>query len=507
MSLKRILKLLAAFLTGQGVALATQLIIPPLFLHRYVHGVEMYGEWVALTASVAYLSTLNYGIQNYANNQMAIHYTRGELDQAKAVQANALRLVLIVVALLSTLGVTFLWMPVGRWLGLRYIGSFAASLTMFLMLLQLVVSMLFALLANSYMTVGQAHRGQNWVNAQRLGAVLAIAGFIWERASFPVLAAAQLASVIVFTLLVLFDVYIKAPVLFPSLGYGSLRQSISVLKPSAYFGLFSVSVFLTWQGPLLVLEKLSGPTSVAIFALSRTVFSMNRLILSVASYALGQDITHLVGQRNWLQLRRLYELSEKVVLFLIPAVTIGTLLVCPLLFTVWLRNRSIYQPTICMLMAAISCAIGIKDHKIQFQWSSNEHESLARFTMAASISMLILSAFLLKLFGIEAFLSAWLASEVIVTVYVVYLNRKLFPADIHIDVEPMWRLLGVLIISFALAVWPAWHDATWHLWKVACVAVFVSAVLGSISYASFGVDEVRAVVGAKLRRHQAASTQ
>ncbi|MFY9747905.1 MAG: hypothetical protein WAK25_16590, partial [Acidobacteriaceae bacterium] len=83
MSLKRILKLLAAFFTGQGVSIVTQLLVPPFFLHRYAHGVEVYGEWIALTAAVSYLNTLNSGLQTYANNQMAIHYNGGEVEQAK----------------------------------------------------------------------------------------------------------------------------------------------------------------------------------------------------------------------------------------------------------------------------------------------------------------------------------------------------------------------------------------------------------------------------------------
>ena len=48
MSLRRILKMLAAFLTGQGVTVVTQLLVPPFFLHRYADGVAVYGEWVAL---------------------------------------------------------------------------------------------------------------------------------------------------------------------------------------------------------------------------------------------------------------------------------------------------------------------------------------------------------------------------------------------------------------------------------------------------------------------------
>jgi O-antigen/teichoic acid export membrane protein len=500
MSLKRILKLLAAFLTGQGVSLATQLLVPPLFLHRYASGMEMYGEWIALTAAVSYLGTLNYGIQNYANNQMAIHYNRGELDEAKAVQASALRLILIVVVSLAVLGGTILLMPVGGWLGLRHVSSAAASLTMYLMLLQLVVSMLFALLANSYMVIGQAHRGQTWQNAQRLAAVFAISGFVWVRASFPVLAATQLAAMVVFTLMVLVEIRIKAPVLLPSLRYGTTKQMLSVLKPSAYFGLLSVSGFLTWQGPVLIIEKILGPSAVAVFALSRTVFSMGRQLLAVASYSIGQDITHLVGKKNWPQLRRLYGLSEKVVLFLIPSSTVGTLLICPFLFTVWLHRRAIYQPEMCMLMAAVSAVIGIKEHKWQFQWSSNQHESLSKFNLMAYGVMLTVSALLLRRFGIDAFMYAWLATEITVAIYIVYLNSKLFPPELPISVSPLVRLAAVLAGSFALAAWPVWHSVNWSLTMVVADAVLVSLLLAVVSYFAFGLGEVKDVLMARFRR-------
>ena len=91
-SLRRILKMLLAFVTGQGVSIFTQLLIPPLFLLRFADGKAVYGEWIALTAAVSYLGSLNYGVQTYAVNQMTIHCNRGELEQCRVVQASALRL-------------------------------------------------------------------------------------------------------------------------------------------------------------------------------------------------------------------------------------------------------------------------------------------------------------------------------------------------------------------------------------------------------------------------------
>jgi len=506
MSLKRILKLLFAFLTGQGVSLVSQLLIPPLFIHRYASGMEVYGEWIALSAAVAYLSNLNFGVQNYANNQTTLLYSGGKVQEAKAVQSSAICLILMIVGVLSLIGVAFLFLPVAGWLGIRHISSFDTSLTMFLLVLQLGTNMLFAFLANSYQVIGALHRGQIWQSAQRLAAALVISAFIWVRASFPVLAATQVITGLLFTALTLVDMRRQAPILLPSLRFGTRKLMISMLTPSAHFGLMSVSTFLIWQGPVLVIQKILGPASVAVFSLSRTIFSMSRQILVVATYAIGQDITRLVGQKNWQQLRRLYDLSEKVVLFLVPISTLGTLLVCPLLFSVWLHHRSIYEPATCLLMAVISAVIGIKEHKWQFQWSSNQHESLARFNLVSCVLMLAASALLIGRFGVIAFLFCWLASEVTIFLYIVHLNGKLFPADIHLSVAPLWRLAALLSVAFTLAAWPVWKSPSWSLWTVTAVALSFTAVLAVASYFIFGLDEVRAVFKRKmLSRHAAAS--
>src|ERR1700739_1176344 len=121
MSLRRILQLVLTSFIGQGVSVITQLLVPPLFLPFYGHGVEVYGEWIALSASINYLGTLNYGVQTYANNQMSILYNRGEIPEAKAVQASALRLFLLLVIFLVIGGIVVFFIPVAGWLRLQHV--------------------------------------------------------------------------------------------------------------------------------------------------------------------------------------------------------------------------------------------------------------------------------------------------------------------------------------------------------------------------------------------------
>jgi O-antigen/teichoic acid export membrane protein len=500
MSLQRILRMLMSFFTGQGVTIVSQLLVPPFFLLRYSDGVEVYGEWVALSAAVTYLSTLNYGIQTYANNQMTIDYNRGSVDGAKTLQASALRLLLLVIGVLSVVGLCVFFMPIGRWLNLRHVSSAEASLTLYLLVLQMLVNMLFALFANSYMMIGRMHRGANWMIFQRLAATLGIALCAWFRASFEILASVQLASVLLFGVLVVIDTRRVAPILVPSLRYGRWSDIKPILRPSAHFGLLSLSSFLTWQGPVLLIQTLLGPASVTVFSLARTVFSMGRQALAILSFSIGQEITLLIGQRNWPQLKRLYDLSERVVLLLVPIFSVGVLLMSPFLFAIWLHRRTLYDPSLCFIMAIISAVMGIKEHKYQFQSSSNEHERLSKFTLGAYAVMLVAAGFLMQPFGIFGFMVAWLAAEIAQTIYILRLNMQLFPPESAISVAPVVRLVAVLAVAFGLAAWPVFASVNWPLPTVVAVATAVMLIISVGSYFAFGLDEVRVVIIGKIRQ-------
>ena len=475
MSLQRIIRMLASLFTGQGVSIISQLLLPPIFLTRYADGVEIYGEWVAVSAAVTYLGTLNYGIQTFAKNQMTIDYNRGDIAAAKTLQASALRLLLLVIAVATALGLTVFVMPIDRWLNLRHVGSTAASLTLYLLILQVLLNMPFAFFANSYMMIGRWHRGANWMNLQRLAATIGLALCAWFRAPFPVLALVQVAGISAFAALVMVDVSRTAPILTPSLRYGSWRDVKPVLRPSAHFGLLSLSGFLTYQGPVLLIQTTLGPAAVTVFSLARTVFSTGRQGLAILSFSIGQEITLLVGQRNWSALQRLYDLSERVVLLLVPIFSVGVLLLSRSLFAVWLHRPDLYEPALCFIMAVTSAVMGIKEHKYQFQSSSNEHERLSRFTLGAYTAMLVAAALLMKPFGIEGLMYAWLAAELAQTIYIVRLNVQMFPSDMTISMGPMVRLLAVLLISFSLAAWPVFDGADWSLPAMVGVGGLVDA--------------------------------
>ena len=505
MNLRRIAKIILSGFLGQGVSVVTQLLVPPFFLRYYGSGLSAYGEWIALSASVNYLGMLNYGIQSYANNEMTIRYSAGDVKGAKFIQASALRLLLGIILAFIVVGTIVFALPIVGWLKLHQVTPFGAQLALYLLILQITTNMLFTLLANSFMMVGRPHHGNYWTSGQRLLSTFCVSIAIFLREPFAVLAAVQLASLVLFSVLVMIYMQLKVPVLTPTLRVGTWRDTLVIMKPSGHFGLISLGGFLTWTMPIILIQRTLGAEVTGIFGLVRTVFQMSRQILMIASSTISQDITEMWGRKDWHQLRKLYDLSERVVLFLIPLVTVGTLLLSPLLFTVWLHKRSMYQPELCFMMAVISGVLGIKEHKTQFQSSSNEHDKMSLIIVIGYSLMLVFAVFAMKFFGLMGYLTAWLIWEILQTYMILRLNERLFPADFRVTAGPLTKMGVFTVGAFALAAYPAILEQKLSLVSGVVLAIGVALVLALAAFQFFGLRDVVQIVQLRMKNRFAVS--
>jgi O-antigen/teichoic acid export membrane protein len=487
MSLRRIAKAGSALMSGQGLNVISQLLLPPIFLHHY--GVASYGEWLTLTATVSYLATLNFGLQTFANNQVAICYNGGEIEEANTLQATALLLLLLIVFGAMVLTLVVFLLPVDQWLGLKTSRPIVA-LTIYLLGLQILVKILWGFFAGTFLVVGVSYRGTNWSNVASLVTNLATAAVALRQVSFAWIAALQLFCLFVFFPLIIFDLRRKAPRIFPRMRYARPSRFGEILRPSGHFAMLFSANFLVYQLPVILMQRILGPATVVVFSLTRTLFSMSRNALTIVSQAMGAEITEMYGKRDWPRLLRLYVLSERVVFALVPVVSIGTLLAAPLLMTVWLHKRSLYDPYVCIAMALISAAMGIKEHKYTFQTSSNEHSVLARVTFWSYILMVVLTIPAIYAFGVLGFLGLWFITEVVQVLIILNVNERLFAKISKLDHSPVYKLFGLMGAATALGAWFAIGAVQRPLFLVTLIAILFIASLLAVSFPLFGLEEV-----------------
>ena len=347
----RILKNLGAMFTGRLLMVVQQIVMPPVFIARY--STAGFGEWGVLSGAVAALGMLNFGVQTYMSQDLAVRYSRGDTEGYQVRQSTALRLLLgIILGAMALCLVVFL-LPLDRWLRLDF-GRQALQLTAYLLACQVLLSILYGYLTGLFMGVALAHRGSHWGNFQTLLTSLSLLGCVALKLPFPVLAGVQVLTMFISMAAVLIDIRRTAPALFPSLRYWDGAAMAAILKPSGYFGLITITSFLTYQAPLIVLQRFLGPVAVAGFIVMRLVFSMCRQVLAMFTQSMGAEITTLFGRRDWPALVLLYDYSERFIFFLIPLVNTGVLMLSPVLITVWMHKKAeLFSPYPYMLSAAI----------------------------------------------------------------------------------------------------------------------------------------------------------
>ena len=486
--LTRILKVMAALMTSNVVNLITKLLLPPIFLYRY--GTTLYGEWIALSGAVAYLSTLNFGIQTYVTQDLTVRYQRHELDRYHLQQSTSLRVLVGILGSAAGLCLVVFALPVQHWLRLT-LSQHVTSLTLYLLALQVLLGVLFGYFTGMFMVLSRAHTGVLWVNGLRLTMVLVTSAGAWMRWSFPALAGLQVAVYVLGILMVLLHIRGVAPEIFPKIGLFDRSAAGAILRPSSYFGLISMSTFLSYEVPVLILQREAGPFVVVAFTVMRTIFSMCRQMLNAVTQAMGPEITRLYGRQEWRELTAVYTYSERLIFSAIPVVNLGVLVISPVLLTIWLHKPALFTVFPYMMMAAISMTLSAKEHKFQFQFSTNTHEKLARIMFFSYIALAILAVPMVHWLGELGFLYTWLGVELFQIVRIIGLNQELFAHTGEHRLTYVYRLMalcgaGLLISGVILS--RTYQD----LYRWQFVAGFgVSAVL---AVAAFFLFDMRAVV-------------
>jgi hypothetical protein len=247
---------------------------------------------------------------------------------------------------------------------------------------------------------------------------------------------------------------------------------------------------LSYEIPVLVLQREVGPFVVVAFTVMRTIFSMCRQILNAPTQAMSAEITRLFGREEWPQLTALYSYSERLIFSLIPVVNLGVLIVSPVLVTIWLHKPTLFAVLPYLLMAAISMTLSAKEHKFQFQFATNTHEQLARIMFSSYVALAFLSVPMARWQGMTGFLYSWLAVELYQLVRIVRLNQRLFAHTGEHRLTYVYRLATICVVGLTLAGTILAH--TWHepyRFQFAAGFCFCGA-LAAAAYFLFSMKEI-----------------
>jgi O-antigen/teichoic acid export membrane protein len=495
--LHRILKMLGALFTGMGLTVITQLLLPPAFLHYY--GVNRYGEWLVLSGTLGYLSSLNFGVSTYASNELTMLHKRGEMAKYRELQGSTLALSLVMISFGVLLSGLVFVIPIAKLLHLSTMSQTEAALTAFFLGLQTMVAIIAGYYNSLFMVIEESHRGLTWGNVRFFGGTAAAVGLAAFRVPFSTIAIGQFLFVLFLTLFSVYDLKRRMADLPLGLQGANWKTAKSTLAPSGQFGMIFAQQFLIFQAPLIMLQWIVGPSLVVLFSTGRTILSTARQSLGRVTSAIAPEITFSYADQNMKRLLNIFHYSEKVVFAGIPVANLGAYLLAPVLLQIWLHRPSLFDSYTYGLMALISGAMSMRDHKQFFQFSTNMHKRLSIIVFFGNLLMLALSIPLTIKLGLNGFLYMWLLSELGQMALIYFENKKLFNDDPSISLIPVLKLGAVMAVSLPICAVMINFALRRSLVTVALVAIVGILGLTLESYLVFGLKDVWDQVRERMR--------
>ena len=290
--LKRLLRSLTAIFAGQMLNIVGNLLLVPLFLSRWPTAI--YGEWMALSAVVAYFGVTDLGMNSAAANAMTAAYARGDLGRYRYVQGSAMAFYVGMAFSASLLfGFVTAVLPIPAWIGTRHIPPVVAAWVMWLLASRILWQMPAGQLGSIYRSTGNLAATQWFGNLQAIGLLAVTATVLLLHGGVLRLALWGAAPMIAVTGGAWFSLRRSHPELLPKLSEARIAGLRELLSPSLLFGLIMLSMALALQGPVLLVSKALGGAAVALLVTTRTLANVVRQMVAPVQTALWPELTRL----------------------------------------------------------------------------------------------------------------------------------------------------------------------------------------------------------------------
>lgn len=416
--LKRILKTLFALSIGQIISRISSLLLIPLFVNYW--STTIYGEWLALTAAIGYLASLDFGISQASTNKMTQAYAINDLISYKIVQQSSLALFLFLAISLSFAITILIWfVPLSTWLNIRVITSYQAKVTFLLLSLYIVWSFPAKIVNSTYHSIGRLEKSQWYDNAMKSSYLIIVSILLILKQSVVIIALVQLLIMLITMMIMLLDQYRNHRNIFPGVSYIKFREINSLILPGFFFLLYMLAGLFWMQGTIIIISGFFGGLLVAVFSVSRTLSLLGRQVVDSFYYALFPDIASLFAKNENEKLRVIHKLliyiSFSIALFLSSIFWFyGKEIIY-----IWSIGKIMADETLLRLLLILVTLQTIYLASGSLLLASNNHKKFTLYYLAANIIGIILSYFLIGIFGINIIPVSFIAGELVFCYYFV----------------------------------------------------------------------------------------
>jgi len=385
-TLHRIRRVFSMGVLANVLTLATNFLIPPLFLKAL--GADRYGAWLYLFTMPMSLAMFDLGISAAFSTEVFRLHAAGRLQAAGRAYRTGVKLIGLLLCVVMACALALVW-----WRHAHQSSSLETLQALLLLCAYVLVGFFSELLSSAYKCAGryQVFQGVSLAGkVAEMGAMLALIpsnNFAW-------MAAAMLGL----KLVVVGVTAVQSARMAPELTQGSwrgLEPFKHLLVPSLMYAINPLIMFIALQVPLLIIGPAAGMAAVVAYTTIRTLARLPLQISSQISFSLNSEYTRLHAEGRTDLLQKLFDRSLLIIGGLFAAYALGGLLLGPWVYELWLKHVPQGFRLIFAVLLLEATFESLMRNKLALTSSLNRHsrDTLVQLTLAScSVAVLWLMA-------------------------------------------------------------------------------------------------------------------
>jgi O-antigen/teichoic acid export membrane protein len=402
---------------GQAVNILIQIATLPLLIR--IWGVELYGEWLILSAIPVYLTMTDLGFGSAAQNEMTMAAGRGESGAVlEALQSVWFLVVMVSVIVFAAILSAATLLPVADWFDFAVLESRTVTAIILLLSLQVLVGLQTGLIYSGFHYRGSYGFGRFLSTNIRLFEfillVVAVAG-----GGGPIAAATALLAGRVVGLVAMRAILWRVS---PEIVFGwrhARRETIQRLAAPAFgFAIFPVGNALSLQGMLILVGAVLGPPAVVVFATMRTLTRFGLQLVGTVTRTFHAEISAAHGKNNYELQRRLFHFVCQAALCASVATALVLAVFGSWFLALWTDDAVVMDRTLFGLLLAVMVTHCMWQASLLLAYATNRHLRIAVAYIGVSV-VALLSAFLaINVAGLSGTAAVLLVGELSMAAYV-----------------------------------------------------------------------------------------
>lgn len=333
------------------VVFINQILLIPAYL--VYMGIELYSDWLILSAITSFFTMSDIGLNNVTNNLFSIKLAENKNSECQILLVNNLLFIILILSIVIILFLSVAGLVnLTSLLGLHAITNNQAIVISLLFLLQIMIQMCSGVFDSIYNANHIAFTATYINNIARLFyAICIFIGLVLHLEIQYVVLLGLLPYCIAFIYK-----YIDSKQIYPfsfKLNFFDFKYLLSLIKPSVGFMFFPLGNAILFQGITLLVNTFFGAVVLVQFNTMRTMMNFIRNISQAISAGIKPEFTIQYGKKNH---EGMNTLLKKSIIFCTVAVILAILclnLGGELIYTMWTKGKVMFSESLMVVFSIV----------------------------------------------------------------------------------------------------------------------------------------------------------